>query len=148
VGAAVLGAGVTQRVRALRGSEVPADVAMPLAVRSVVADTESVGRALRREYWPLGATALALSPWSRPARAVSSMMLVPLLVEWARGPRSLDPVRYTALRLAADVAYGSGVQAGAWRERALASLRPGLRRRESPKTAWGQRLRRLRGAVT
>jgi hypothetical protein len=38
-------------------------------------------------------------------------------------------LRYSAIRLLADAAYGAGVQAGAVRGRTVAPLRPRLRRR-------------------
>jgi mycofactocin system glycosyltransferase len=41
-----------------------------------------------------------------------------------RAGASLDPVRYAALRLADDVAYGAGVWAGAWADRQAGALLP------------------------
>jgi hypothetical protein len=51
---------------------------------------------------------------------------VPSLLEWVEQRPPLDPLRWTALRLADDVAYGAGVWAGCVRERSMAALRPDL----------------------
>jgi hypothetical protein len=48
-------------------------------------------------------------------------MLVPLAREWFIRRPQLDPVRYVALRLVEDVAYGSGVIASA-----ITDKRPGV----------------------
>ena len=54
---------------------------------------------------------------------------VPALVDWWRDRHrtGLDPLRYVALHLADDVAYGTGVWAGCGRERTIAPLVPDLR---------------------
>jgi len=136
------------QVLQLRESAVPPAVAASLAVRSALGDAESISRVLRREYWPLGAAALALAPWSRPARAATVLMLAPVARDWVRGRQTLDPVRYMILRLAADAAYGLGVQRAALRERAVGPLRPRSRSRRAPVGGVVQLFRRLRGAVT
>lgn len=99
-----------------------------LVARGLVADGVAVGHALRRELWPAGVLALAAAPRSRPARAAALAMLGQVGWDWARGGRGLDPVRYAAVRLVADAAYGAGVQAGARRARTAAVLLPVLRR--------------------
>ena len=93
------------------------------------ADADAVGRLLRREWWPLGWLTLLLTPRSRTARAATAAMLAPLLVEWIQRRPDIDPVRYAALRLADDAAYGSGVIRGSLRSRRFSVLRPLLRRR-------------------
>lgn len=97
------------------------------------ADVTAVGHLLRREWWPLGWPAILFAPRSRTARAVTAAMLAPLLIEWFRRRPGVDPMRYVALRLADDAAYGSGVIAGATRSRRLHVLRPALRRRHQKK---------------
>ena len=53
-------------------------------------------------------------------------MTVPPLIEWGRRRPRLGPVTWVALRLADDMAYGTGVWAGAVSERRSGCLRPVL----------------------
>ncbi|MFB9836926.1 hypothetical protein ACFFNX_32610, partial [Actinoallomurus acaciae] len=87
----------------------------------------ALGHALRREWWPLGLVCLAAGGRSRAARAGATAMLAPIALEWIRHRPALDPVRYTALRLTEDLAYGSGVTRSAWTHRSLAPLLPRVR---------------------
>jgi hypothetical protein len=109
-------------------------MALSLVARGLVADAVTVGHAGRREYWPLGVAALATAVSRRPSaartasRVAAAALLGQVAWDWARGPRTLDPLRYTAIRLAADAAYGAGVQVGSWRGRTAAPLAPRLRR--------------------
>ena len=64
---------------------------------------------------------------TRPAALV--LVLASPLAEWVARRPALDPVRWTALSVADDVAYGAGVWVGAFRTRTSAPLRP----------AWGGR---------
>ena len=83
-----------------------------------------IADAVRRAWWPL---ALGLATRSRPARrALAASVVVPTLLEWRRIRPPLDPVRWSALRLLDDVAYGTGVWAGCRRERSFRALRPEL----------------------
>jgi hypothetical protein len=84
----------------------------------------ALATALRRA-WPPAAVALGLvSRRSRPALAAA--LVVPPLADWvARRPR-LDPVRFSGLRLADDLAYAAGVWAGCARERSIRALLPAL----------------------
>ncbi len=56
--------------------------------------------------------------------AAASLLLGPPLTAWAQGARTLDPARFTAARIADDVAYGLGVWSGCVTERTFAPLRP------------------------
>jgi hypothetical protein len=79
--------------------------------------------ALTRPWWPLALLALC----SRRARpVVTTALLVPPLLAWRRRRPPLDPVRWTGLWLADDVAYGTGVWQGAWRARTARPLVPVL----------------------
>ncbi|MDL4819339.1 mycofactocin biosynthesis glycosyltransferase MftF [Actinomadura opuntiae] len=126
-------AGVTAALLARRLSELPADWSLAVAIvgKGVVADAAALGHALRREWWPLGLFTLAASPRSRVARAAAVAMLAPIALEWLRQRPSIDPVRYTVLRLTEDVAYGSGVTAASARARSAAPLLPDVRFPES-----------------
>ena len=48
----------------------------------------------------------------RTRRAAALALLVPALHDWADNPSTLDPLRYSALHVADDAAYGVGVWAG------------------------------------
>jgi mycofactocin glycosyltransferase len=95
--------------RRLRSSKVGADVAVRVVAQGVIADAAALGHMLRREWWPIGALALAASRRSRLARAAAACMLAPIALEWMSHTPDLDPVRYGVLRLLEDAAYGSGV---------------------------------------
>jgi mycofactocin system glycosyltransferase len=107
----------------------PADALLaPVTVATgVVADGASIGHALRREWWPVGALCLRYGGRSRAARAGAVAMLAPVAWEYASHRPRVDPARYTVLRLIEDAAYGSGVIASAIRRRTLAPLTPQVR---------------------
>lgn len=58
--------------------------------------------------------------------ATAALLLAAPLRAYVRTRPELDPVRFTALAIADDVAYGSGVWVGALRERTTLPLRPAL----------------------
>jgi mycofactocin glycosyltransferase len=95
--------------------------------QGLLADGAAIGHLLRREWWPIGAAALALSPRSSAARLAATTMLAPIALEWISRERSLDPVRYTALRLLDDASYGTGVIAASLRARNWRTLTPHVR---------------------
>lgn len=113
--------------RTLRASTVDPRVAPVVIGRRLASDAAATGHLLRREWWPLGWLALALAPWSRAGRAGAAAMLIPIVREWVSRRPPVDPARYTALRLAEDAAYGSGVISGAVRSRRPAVLLPRVR---------------------
>lgn len=107
----------------------PADALLaPVTVTSgVLADGAAIGHALRREWWPIGTLCLIFAGRSRAARGGAVAMLAPIGWEYAAHRPSVDPARYTALRLIEDAAYGSGVIASAFRRRTVAPLKPVVR---------------------
>jgi mycofactocin glycosyltransferase len=107
----------------------PADALLaPVTVATgVVADGASIGHALRREWWPVGALCLRYVGRSRAARAGAVAMLAPVAWEYASHRPRVDLPRYTVLRLIEDAAYGSGVIASAIWRRTLAPLKPQVR---------------------
>ncbi|MFC5745722.1 mycofactocin biosynthesis glycosyltransferase MftF [Actinomadura rugatobispora] len=121
--------GLAAVLLARRLSQLPADWSLAVAIvaKGTVADAAALGHALRREWWPAGLLALAACPRSRLARAAAVAMLAPIALEWLRRRPGVDPVRYTVLRLAEDVAYGSGVTAASARARTAAPLLPDIR---------------------
>jgi hypothetical protein len=80
--------------------------------------------AVRRAWWPLAAMAAVACRRSR--LALAAVAVVPPLIERHQRRPTLGPVTWVALRLADDLAYGTGVWAGAWRQRDARCLRPDL----------------------
>ena len=107
--AAVSGAAATMLARRLAREDVRADVALRVVGQGMVADAAALGHLLRREWWPIGALAIAACTRSRIARAAATCMIGPIALEWLRQRPAVDPLRYAALRLIEDAAYGSGV---------------------------------------
>ncbi|HEX6419247.1 MAG TPA: mycofactocin biosynthesis glycosyltransferase MftF [Acidimicrobiales bacterium] len=127
---AALGAATTAAlVPRLRGLRHPGREALRLAGLGNLLAGRQVADALRRAWLPL-AVPLALHRRSRPALVAA--LLVPALVEAAERRPDLDLARWTALRLADDVAYGTGLWAGSVRARSTAALRPAFAGRFPP----------------
>lgn len=76
---------------------------------------------------------LLLAGVPRRARMrVSILSAVPPLCEWSKRRPPLDPLRWTALALADDVAYGAGVWVGSLRAGTWGALRPVLTHSSEP----------------
>jgi mycofactocin system glycosyltransferase len=102
--------------------ELPASESARLAGLGHLYAGRQVANAITRVWWPI---ALLAAVFVRRARLpLAAAATVPPLLDWLdrRGP--LDPVRYVALRLADDVAYGTGVWIGAIERRSLGALAP------------------------
>jgi mycofactocin system glycosyltransferase len=102
-------------------------VGHPLAVATRIAG----GGTARSAAPALGGLARAWSPLlvvgllSRRTRRAAALALVgPALRDWSEHRGELDPVRYAALHVADDLAYGSGVWFGCVRARTLRPLLP------------------------
>lgn len=121
-----VGASVTLS-RQLGALDNPELLAARIVGQGIVADAAGIGHLLRREWWPVGAAALTLSPRSRIARTLAACMLAPIAWEYAVQRPPLDPVRYAGLRLLDDAAYGTGVLASCVRARTLVPLTPSVR---------------------
>ena len=81
---------------------------------------------------PSGLAALLVGLAFRRTRKASALALVlPALGDWVPNRGVLDPLRFAALHVADDAAYGAGVWAGCARERIVAPLRPRI--------SWGAR---------
>jgi mycofactocin glycosyltransferase len=94
--------------------------------------------------WPLcgagetflatGRVMTALTPWllasgiacRHTRRASLGLLAGPPIVEWIRRKPSLDPVRWTALAIADNIAYGAGVWVGSIHARSVSALLPKL----------------------
>lgn len=122
--------------RKLGALEHPWPEALRLAGRGHLHAGRWIARALTRTWWPLALLAALVS--RRACRAVLAAAIVPAMLDWRARHPPVDPVRYVGLRLADDVAYGTGVWLGCVRERSLGPLRPDL-------TSWPGRRRADRG---
>jgi mycofactocin system glycosyltransferase len=91
--------------------------------------------AVVRAWWPLALATARWVPGLRPALAAAT--LVPPLLGWRRHCPDLGPVRWTALHLLDDVAYGAGLWAGALRARRPGPLVPAVGRRRPPRQRAG-----------
>ncbi|MEU5060168.1 MULTISPECIES: mycofactocin biosynthesis glycosyltransferase MftF [unclassified Streptomyces] len=85
---------------------------------------EHLGRTLSRAWWPMALPLAAAVPRLRLPLAAAAVA-APLL-EYRRTRPSTPIVRWTAIRLADDVAYSLGVWQGCVRHRTVEPLRPAL----------------------
>jgi GT2 family glycosyltransferase len=123
-GVAVAAVAAAQLPRRLSGLERPWAEGLRLAGGGTWAAWRPLSSAVTRTWWPVGLGAALVS--RRARRAVLAAALVPPLVDWWQGDRQLDPLRYTALRLLDDLAYGAGVWAGCARYGTIEPLVPDL----------------------
>jgi mycofactocin glycosyltransferase len=119
---AFLGVSVAVLARRFKGL-----VDEPLAVATQIAGGGTVKSALPA----LGGLTRAWSPalllglcWPRTRRTAGLALLAPALGDWLSQRPELDPVRYAALHVADDVAYGVGVWSSCVTTRTLAPLLP------------------------
>jgi mycofactocin system glycosyltransferase len=84
----------------------------------------SLASAITRAWWPIAVAAALVS--KRCRRAVLLAAVVPPVIDWLGGERTVNLPEYTVLRVLDDVAYGAGVTRGALRERSIDALVPDL----------------------
>jgi mycofactocin system glycosyltransferase len=101
---------------------------LPIAVRLAGRGNLHAGRliasALTRTWWPITFVACLLSRRARRVAAVAAV--VPNLMTWWSTRPDVDPMRFVLMRVADDVAYGSGVWKGALEQRDAGALLPTL----------------------
>lgn len=121
--AGALAAATTARMpRRLRSLQRPVPEALRLAGLGHLNAWRPLSAAIIRTWWPLALAAAV--PSRRARRTLAVAATVPYLTEWVSRRPALDPVRWTALSLADDLAYGAGVWTGCLRERTLGPLLP------------------------
>lgn len=120
-------AGELARQRWTVPDAVPFPIVAELAGRTLASDAFWVGHLLRRDWWPVGAATLALTPRSRLARVVAAAMLWEPVRDHVFRPTRLDPLRSLALRALDDASYGTGVIRGAIRHRVGNVVAPRVR---------------------
>ncbi|MBK5332283.1 MAG: mycofactocin biosynthesis glycosyltransferase MftF [Ilumatobacteraceae bacterium] len=102
--------------------DVPAQESIRLAGLGHLYAGRQVASAITRVWWPVALVAALLVPRLRlPLLGAST---VPALLDWLedRGPNTA--AQYIALRLADDVAYGTGAWIGAIEQRSVGALAP------------------------
>ncbi len=72
----------------------------------------------------------------RTRKAAALALVLPALGDWVPDRGALDPLRFAALHVADDAAYGAGVWAGCARERTVTPLLPRISWRSR---AWSSR---------
>lgn len=123
--ATALAAGTTGALsRRLGALEHPLAEAARLAGSGNVMAGRAIADALVRAWWPL--TLLIACTSRRARRAGLAAVTIPALVEWIRLRPELDPLRWTVLRAADDVAYATGVWDGCIRQHTIGPLVPDL----------------------
>lgn len=125
-GALAAAASTTLLARRLRGSvDQPVRLAVELAGRGNLTAGSVMAEVARREWWPVSVAALG---WRRTRLPASVALVgVPLAAAIRRRPR-VGVVKATALKIADDVAYGTGVWVGCRRARRWGPLRVTIRR--------------------
>jgi hypothetical protein len=96
-----------------------------LTALGAVSALHQAASALTRHYWPLALVAAARSPRAR--RAVAVAAVGDALLDFRRRQPDLDPVRFAVARRLDDLAYGTGLWAGAVRARSPRALVPAFR---------------------
>jgi hypothetical protein len=105
--------------------------AVQLALQGHWLAGRSVARASVRDWWPLSVLALAAG-LRRPLGILVAVAWASRLAATRGSPRAR--ARNWLLGTVDDVAYGTGVWTGAWRQRSLRCLAPNLRAGPQPIT--------------
>ena len=104
--------------------EDPLSTSVTLMTRSAVEAAPTLARQTVRSFAPLLAIGSILS--RRVRRATLAAVILGQLGRWWGSGSNLDPVRFGAIGLADDLAYGAGLWSGALRKRRAGALRPRL----------------------
>jgi hypothetical protein len=121
VAAVVLAGGTTVALRR-KLHDLPAHESLRLAGLGHLHAGRQVAGTITRAWWPL---AFVVALVFRRSRSITiAAATVPPLLDWAAGRTSLSAARYVALRLADDVAYGTGVWLGVIEQRRVGALVP------------------------
>jgi mycofactocin system glycosyltransferase len=102
--------------------DLPAAEAVRLAGLGHLYAGRQVAGAITRAWWPLALLVAALARRSR--LPLLGAVVVPPLLDWFPQRAPNDPASYLALRLADDVAYGTGLWRGSIEQRRIGALAP------------------------
>ena len=122
---ALVGAGtIAALARKLRDVPNAVEESVRLAGLGNLHAGRTIASAITRVWWPI---AVVVALFSRRMRWVLiTAAVVPSMYEWWKNRPKLDPIRFTALRVLDDAAYGVGVWKGAVREQNFDALKPDL----------------------
>lgn len=114
----------TATIAALRRklADVPAEETVRLAGLGHLYAGRQVAGAITRAWWPLALVVAMLHRRTRPM--ILAAAIVPAVLDWRTRRGSIDAVRYVAMRVADDIAYGAGLWYGAVEQRRFGALRP------------------------
>jgi hypothetical protein len=115
-------------VISLRSTSIPVGTRIQLALKALASTTRLLARAVMRAWWPLFFLASFVS--LRLGVMITFSAFVPPIIGLVRKKPS-HPVRYLAMRILEDMAYGTGVWVGAVRTRSLRCLLPVITLRRS-----------------
>ena len=99
-------------------------IAMRLAGRGNLHAGRLIASALTRAWWPITLCACLVSRRARRMALIAAV--VPNVATWLTARPDVDVLRYVAIRVADDVAYGTGVWKGALARRRAGALVPTL----------------------
>ena len=121
VAAAMVAAGTIVALRR-KLDDLPPQECIRLAGLGHLYAGRQMASAITRVWWPLALVTAAVVPRAR--LPLLGAAVVPPLLDWfpQRGPN--DPVRYVALRLADDIAFGTGVWIGSIDQHSIGALAP------------------------
>lgn len=122
LGATVAGVTTALLPRKLTMLRQPWPEALRLAGVGHLFAARQIADALVRAWWPIALFAAIAS--LRARRVIVAAAIIPHVVEWAQRRPSVDPLRWVALRVLDDTAYGAGVWAGCLRQRTIDPLVP------------------------
>ncbi len=97
-------------------------LALHLAGKGNIYAGRTIASAMTRSWWPLSVLAALFLRRSR--HAVVAAIILPSVWSWWKKKPKLDPLTYCTLRLADDVAYGTGVWKGVIARRNIGALKP------------------------
>ena len=119
--AAMVAVGTTVALRRKLG-DLPASESVRLAGLGHLYAGRQVAGAITRVWWPLALVVAVLAKRTRLPLLASAA--VPAVLDWVGDGKPLDLVRYSALHLADDAAYGTGAWIGAIERHEAGALRP------------------------
>jgi hypothetical protein len=104
----------------------PLGAATRLSLEGIARSAKPVLFGMIRAWGPVIALSLCWPRLGRWRLLAGGALLVAAIRDWRSRPKGIDPLSYVAIRLAADLAYGSGVWWGSLRARTLRPLVPAV----------------------
>jgi len=122
---AILAGVTTARLsRTVGPSDQPRVLAAELTAQGISATLAQTTALMLRHWWPLAALGALFSQRIRRAALLSAV--ADSVIEYGRTSPDMDPLSFTVARRLDDIAYGTGVWAGAARGHSVRALLPDL----------------------